>query len=170
MACQEKKFHLRKLLNYLLCSRDEGISVEINARDRTRIGDSASIWQRRDRPKGAGVGRMTFSTGCWRAVTVKPFGVSIPAVVFLRTQSLVTNENSFTTSVDRTVWWCAVIVLTPFVSTSYRLVNQDGPPWPVKAKTGAASYSVISRTASPWLLPSWTTSSQRVPTPTSPSN
>ena len=49
-----------RLLNYVLCRRDERISVEIEARDRSRIGDSASISQRRDRPRGAVAGRMTF--------------------------------------------------------------------------------------------------------------
>ena len=51
---------LRRLLNYVLCRRDERISVEIKARDRSRIGDSASIPQRRDRPRGAVAGRMTY--------------------------------------------------------------------------------------------------------------
>ena len=50
----------KRLLNYVLCRRDERISVEIKARDRRRIGDSASISQRRDRPRGAVAGRMTY--------------------------------------------------------------------------------------------------------------
>ncbi len=32
---------LMRLLNYVLCRRDERMSVEIKARDRSRIGDSA---------------------------------------------------------------------------------------------------------------------------------
>ena len=44
----------------MLCRRNERISVEIKARDRRRIGDSASISQRRDRPRGAVAGRMTY--------------------------------------------------------------------------------------------------------------
>ena len=31
----------KRLLNYVLCRRDERILVEIKARDRSRIGDSA---------------------------------------------------------------------------------------------------------------------------------
>ncbi len=57
----------KRLLNYVLCRRDslprlvgERISVEIKARDRSRIGDSASISQRRDRSRGAVAGRMTY--------------------------------------------------------------------------------------------------------------
>ena len=51
---------LMRLLNYVLCRRDERMSVEIKARDRSRIGDSVSISQRRDRRIGAVAGRMTY--------------------------------------------------------------------------------------------------------------
>ena len=48
----------KRLLNYPLCRRDEPILVEIKARDRSRIGDSARISERRDRSRGAVAGKM----------------------------------------------------------------------------------------------------------------
>lgn len=51
----------RSLWDYVLCCRNERISVKIEARDRNQIGDSASISQRRDRSRAAAaVDRMTY--------------------------------------------------------------------------------------------------------------
>jgi len=69
----------KRLLNYVLCRRGVRISVDIKARDRSRIGDSASISQRRDRLRGAVAGRMTNFNSLLGPYIKPPFVGVLPA-------------------------------------------------------------------------------------------